>query len=170
MARLSVIAFILISNTVVQSAVFPFIEIYGIKPDTLLILVVSFALLSGNPLSAIVGLFGGIIQDLMYGHALGFYTTQYMIVGYLAGLLYKRLPQGRVAMPVVVTALASILRGAVMLAYLFFTNTDLPLFYFVFYLLLPEVVYTTLVAPLIFYGMTRLYKYKFMYRRWYFRA
>jgi len=170
MARLSVIAFILISNIVVQSAVFPFIEIYGIKPDTLLVLVVSFALLSGNPLSAIVGLFGGIIQDLMYGHALGFYTAQYMIVGYLAGLLYKRLPQGRVAMPVVVTALASILRGAVMLAYLFFTNTDLPLFYFVFYVLLPEVVYTTLVAPLIFYGMTRLYKYKFMYRRWYFRA
>jgi len=170
MARLSVIALILISNIVVQSAVFPFIEIYGIKPDTLLILVVSFALLSGNPLSAMVGLFGGIIQDLMYGHALGFNATQYMIVGYLAGLLYKRLPQGRVAMPVVVTVFALILRGSAMLVYLFFTNTDLPLFYFVFYVLLPEIVYTTLVAPLIFYGMTRLYKYKFMFRRWYFRS
>ena len=169
MSRLSVIALILVSNIIVQSAVFPFIEIYGIKPDTLLILVVSFALLSGNPLAATVGLFGGILQDLMYGHALGFFGIQYMLAGFLSGLLYKRFPQGIVAMPVIVTVFASILRGAVMLVYLFFTNTDLPLLYFVFYVILPEAVYTTLVAPLVFYGMTRLYKYKFMYRRWYFR-
>ncbi len=170
MARLGVIALILISNIIAQSAVFPFIEVYGVKPDTLLILVISFALLSGNPLSATVGLFGGIIQDIMYGHVLGFFGIQYMLIGFFAGLLYKRIPQGMVAMPVVVTVLASILRGLGLLIYLYFTNTNLPLLHNVFYVLLPEVVYTTLAAPLVFYGMTRLYRYKFMYRRWYFRT
>lgn len=169
MARLSVIALILISNIILQSAVFPFIEVYGVKPDTLLILVVSFALLSGNPVSATTGLFGGIIQDLMYGHALGFFGIQYMLVGFLSGLLYKRIPQGLVAMPVIVTALASVLRGLGMLVYLYFTDTNLSFLYFVFYVLLPEAVYTTLAAPLIFYAMHRLFRYKFMYRRWYFR-
>jgi rod shape-determining protein MreD len=169
LARLSVIALILISNIILQSAVFPFIEVYGVKPDTLLILVISFALLSGNPLSATAGLFGGIIQDLMYGHALGLFGIQYMLVGYLSGLLYKRIPQGMVAMPVIVTVLASILRGATMLIYLFFTNTDMPFLYFLLYVLLPEAVYTTLAAPLVYYGIHRLFRYKFMYRRWYFR-
>jgi len=169
MARLVTIVLILFSNIIVQSAIFPFIEIYGVKPDTLLILVVSFALLSGNPLSAMTGLIGGILQDILYGHVLGFLGIKYMIIGYIAGLLYKRISRGMVAISVIVSVLASILRGFVLLIYLFLTNAEVPLVYSIFNVLLPEVVYTMILTPLVFYGMIKLYRYKFMNERWYFR-
>jgi len=169
MVKVSVIAFILFFNTIIQSAVFPFIDIYGVKPDTLLVLVVSVALLAGNPMALTVGMFGGITQDLLYGDVLGLYAILYMLIGYLAGLLYKKLPHGVIVLSVIVTIFSLVFRNAIIWGYLYFTDTTVHVLDFVFHVLLPEIAYTAIIAPLIFLGMARLYKCKFMFKRWLFR-
>ena len=92
-----------------------------------------------------------------------------MLIGYLAGLLYKKLPHGVIVLSVIVTIFSLVFRNAIIWGYLYFTDTTVHVLDFVFHVLLPEIAYTAIIAPLIFLGMARLYKCKFMFKRWLFR-
>ena len=95
-----VVLAILLLNLTVQSALFPFIEIVNVKPDSLLVLVVSFALLAGNPTGILVGFLGGLLQDILFGSNIGLHALQYMIVGYLVGILHGKLYVDKFLYPV----------------------------------------------------------------------
>lgn len=122
-----VIAGILLGNLVVQSALFPFIEIYGVRPDSLMALVISFALVAGNPTSAAVGLCGGLLQDILFGQNIGFYALQYMLAGYLVGLVYGKVFVGKVLIPVFFVSIATILRGLFVFLWMYFSGVSVSL-------------------------------------------
>jgi rod shape-determining protein MreD len=163
-----VICGILLGNIIIQSSLFPFIQIYGVQPDSLAVLVVSFALLAGNPTSAIVGLAGGLLQDIIYGPCVGVYALQYMLAGYTIGLVYGKVFADKMMVCMFFVALMVLLREFLMFIQLFFTGLDVSIYNVFFTVILPEIVYTVAVTPLIYYLMRRLYKYRFMTRRWHF--
>ncbi|MBM7583063.1 rod shape-determining protein MreD [Caldicoprobacter guelmensis] len=163
-----VIVSILVGNLIVQATLFPFIELYGVKPDSLMILVVSFALLSGNPTSAVVGLGGGLLQDFLFGKGVGFYALQYMLVGYLVGLVYGRVFTDKLFVPVFFVSVSTILRGLFVFLWMYFAGLDVSLYWLSLKTILPEAIYTVILTPIVYHYMNRLYKHKFMSRRWHF--
>ncbi|NLJ41730.1 MAG: rod shape-determining protein MreD [Clostridiales bacterium] len=162
-----VILGVLLINLAIQTSLFPFIEIMGVKPDSLLALTVSFALLGGNPTGAVVGFLGGLFQDILSGHNVGLSALQYMVVGYIAGTMYDRVYGDNYFVPLFSTAVAGILKQLIIVAYNFFARTDIPLKWALYRIILPEVVYTLILTPLIFFLIDRLYRNKFMKRKWY---
>jgi rod shape-determining protein MreD len=163
-----VIAGILLCNIIVQSSLFPFIEIYGVCPDSLMVLVVSFALLAGNPTAVLAGLCGGLLQDIMYGQAMGFYAMQYMLIGYFVGLIYGKVFVGKSLIPLFFVGVSIIFRGLFMFIWGYFAGLDISVHTLFLTIVFPEMIYTMAITPLIYYYMNKLYKNKFMSRRWHF--
>ena len=157
-----VILGILLLNLIVQSSIFPFIEVFHVKPDSLLSLVLSFALLAGNPTGALVGFFGGLLQDILFGNNLGLYALQYMVVGYLAGLVYGKLYVDKVFIPILAVIPANIIKQTIMVAYNFFTHSGMALNKVSLQILIPETLYTIVLMPFIFNYIGKLYSNKFM--------
>ncbi|HZJ83812.1 MAG TPA: rod shape-determining protein MreD [Clostridia bacterium] len=160
-----VILGILLVNLAAQSSVFPFIQILHVKPDSLLILVVSFALLAGNPTGALVGFFGGLIQDILFGNNIGLYALQYMVIGYMVGLLYRKLYVDRFFVPIMTIGISNIIKQAIMFVYNFFMQSGIPFNKVVLQIVLPETLYTLILAPLIFHYIYKLYRNKFMRKK-----
>ncbi|MGI1691532.1 rod shape-determining protein MreD [Thermoanaerobacter uzonensis] len=74
---------------ILQSTLFRFIDIFGVKPDAVFIVVLSFSLLNGSWEAIYLSLFGGLIQDILFNNALGVTTFPLLIVSYITGLLSK---------------------------------------------------------------------------------
>jgi rod shape-determining protein MreD len=141
----------LIVGFILQSTFFELITILDIKPDVILIIIVSVALLRGELEGSVVGFFGGLILDT-FSPFIGINTFIGMLTGYLVGIstvgLYKENP----FVPVTTVFFATffydfafyilniLLQGYTDFAYFF--NT----------IILREMVYNALIA-LVIYGI-----------------
>jgi rod shape-determining protein MreD len=169
MMRICTIAAILLVNAIVQSALLPFLQIVGIQPDTLLILTACFALLGGGNTGMLAGFFGGLLQDVLYGHSIGVNAFQYMVIGYLIGLLYEKVFVDKIFVPMVVVFLGALLRGFMMMLYLYFNRVGMPFYFGFARVIVPEALYTSAFTLLIFRWLSSLYQQRFMSRKWHFR-
>ncbi|HPT77651.1 MAG TPA: rod shape-determining protein MreD [Candidatus Atribacteria bacterium] len=160
---------ILLLNTIFQSSLFPFIRIKGAAPDTLMMIVVSFALQTGSISGAIIGFSGGLIQDIIYGNSLGVYAVIYMLIGFFTGFVQDKIFIDNIFIPSVFTFLGSVLKGLMLMVYMFFLRSGITLGYNMKNLVLPEAIYTVLLTPLIYYWIFLLNRKKFMNRKWHFR-
>ena len=164
-----VVAAILFVNLIFQSALLPFLQISGTQPDTLTVLVVCFGLLGGTGYGMFTGLSGGLLQDILYGGSIGLNALHYLIIGYLTGLLYERIYVDRFVAPAFIVFCSSLLRGVLMLGYLYFTRSAVPVNYGFTQVILPEALYTAVFMPFTFYLMSLLFRQRFMKKRWQFR-
>lgn len=76
---------------ILQSTVAGKIEIFGVKPNLMLIFIVSVALIGGSVQGAAVGFALGLMQDIMSGKLIGFYSLLGMYLGLIMGTVNKRL-------------------------------------------------------------------------------
>lgn len=164
-----VVAAILLFNMVVQSTLLPFLQIVGTQPDTLIVLVACFGLLGGAGYGMFTGLAGGLMQDILYEGSIGLNALHYMVIGYLTGLLYERIYVDRFVAPTFVVFCSSLLRGVMMLGYLYFTRSAIPVDYGFTLVILPEALYTAVFMPFTFYLMSLLFRQRFMKKKWQFR-
>ncbi len=96
----------------IDTIIFTRIDLFGIRPDTLLILVVLFAILGGASRGVIAGVIGGLAVDVMLGVYVGLTPLLYLIVGVLAGLFYKRYYANNILLPAFVAGAGVILKEA----------------------------------------------------------
>ena len=85
MKRKAVIAVVLWICFLLQTAVFPMIDILSAVPNILLILTVSIGFMQGSAEGIVTGFFASLLIDLFYGDIFGFYALLYLIVGYACG-------------------------------------------------------------------------------------
>ena len=89
MKRVFTLGILIIICFVLQTALFPYIEIAGTAPDLMLILTVSFGLMRGRKEGMLVGFFCGFLYDLYFGYAIGPFMILYMILGYCNGFFHR---------------------------------------------------------------------------------
>ena len=85
MIRAIVMSLAVLVNFVLQSTVFQYITILGVKPNTALILICCYAVVRGDVEGAIMGFFAGLLQDVYYGSVIGVSALLYMLIGYFCG-------------------------------------------------------------------------------------
>ena len=84
--RTAVTAGIIFGAYILQTTAAQYVTLWGVKPNLLLILVVSFALIGGSIRGAVVGLAAGLLLDISSGRAVGFYALVGMYLGLVVGI------------------------------------------------------------------------------------
>lgn len=104
---------LLLLAALLQSTVTVRLELWGVKPDLVLILVVIGALLYGSKTALVWGFLGGLGVDLFSGGPLGISSLGLMLVALVAGLGHRTLSRYHLLVPVSAGVLGTMLYGVV---------------------------------------------------------
>lgn len=129
-----------------QSTLFAQFAIGGIRPNLLMIAVAAFGFLEGKRTGIYAGFFSGLLLDISFGYFYGLNALIYMYVGYICGYLKKYIFSKDVKLPLFFIAGSDFVYNLVYFVLAFVLRGH---FHFMFYLknnILPEVVYTTVIA------------------------
>ena len=82
---------VFLAAMVVQTSLLRYVSIGGIRPDLVLIIVVYLGLVKGPDMGSLGGFFFGLFEDAFSGTFLGPNALSKTIIGFLCGLVGKRL-------------------------------------------------------------------------------
>ncbi len=156
--RSIIIGLIILFNLILQSTLFQWVEIYGVVPNTSLILVMSFAIYNGRNRGAVIGFFIGILQDIIFGYTIGLNALVFMVIGYLIGLMDQKISKDNLLIPFVLTVLATVFYETINLLLLFLLGYRIELLNIIKKMLIVEVIYNSFVSLVIYYYISRLFK------------
>jgi len=100
---------LLISIALIQSTVMPHLTLWGVKPDLMLLVVISWSLLRGAREGIVWGFIGGLCLDLFSGVPLGLSALALMIVSFFSGLGEATVFRTHVILPLATVLFASLI-------------------------------------------------------------
>ena len=106
--KIAAYTILIFSMTLIQSTVLDNIRVYNIKPNLLMVLIVTSAFLSGNIEGAVVGFFCGLSQDMVSGKTIGLYALLGLYLGYSVGSINDRLYRENALITVLITFVSTI--------------------------------------------------------------
>jgi len=133
-----------------QSTLMENIRVFNVKPNLMIIFIVSVALLRGNVEGAIIGFFMGLCQDALSGKVIGFYSLVGLYLGLIIGSVNKRLYRENFLVIIFFTFVSTIVYEFVV----YFLNTfSINNIEFVFpfrNFILPEAIYNSFVSIFVY--------------------
>ena len=158
--RIIVTAVILLAAYLLQTAVFPALEIAGVKPNFMLIVTASFGFMRGSREGMLVGFVSGLMIDIQSGDMIGYYALIYLAAGYLNGIFEQIYFDEDIKLPLFLIAGSDLLYGMTIYFLSFLLRSDFNFLYYLNRIIIPETIYTiviTLIAyPLLLYINQRL--------------
>ncbi len=156
MRRKLVIAVIIIACFLLQCTVFKTLAIASISPNLLIVVTAAFGFMRGQKEGLWVGFFSGILVDLVFGSVLGFYALGYMFIGFTNGFFRKFFFPDEVRLPIMLIALSDFGCNLVVYFILFWFRGRFHFAYYLLHTIMPELVYTMLVAILLYFILLKI--------------
>ncbi|MBC8016878.1 MAG: rod shape-determining protein MreD [Sporomusaceae bacterium] len=147
---------VIIVAIIIQTTLLPLIAIQGIYPDMLLVIIVSYSLLSGKEKGVSMGFFAGLLQDLASGSIFGTITLSKLATGYIFGLAERKVFKEHVFLPVAATAIATVLNSMIMFMLFFILGMKVNILSTVMNSVLPLALYNLMIAIPIHHAVYRL--------------
>lgn len=94
---------------------FNLVNLYGIRPDVMLAVVVSLGFLLGSAPAAAVGFGLGLLADIFFNKIVGLTALTYMLTGVAAGFFYRKYYADNLIIPTVTAAVAAFVKTHVFL-------------------------------------------------------
>ena len=142
-----IILFLIISICfVLQTTTFQTLSFANIAPNLLIIVVASFGLMRGKTEGMYIGFFSGLLIDIFCGFYLGIYALLYMYVGYLTGLFQKRFYPEDIKLPLLIISASDLISNLIIYVILFLTRSRYDFGYYFGNIIVPELVYTTIIT------------------------
>jgi len=152
-----VTAIFLIFGFVLQSTLLSQFSIGGIAPNILVIMVATVGFIHGRKFGMITGFAAGLIMDIYFGQVVGLYALIFMYIGYANGMFKKILFSGEFKLPFGLIIASDIVYGHACYICMFLVKGDFHYFYYLKSIILPEVVYTSVVACIVFPFMKMIF-------------
>ena len=131
---------------ILQSTVFGYVEFFGIRPNTTLIIVVSVALLRSDVEGAVTGFFAGLLQDIVFGWAIGLNALLYMCIGAVCGKPFKDFYRENYLLPIFLAAGATAFYEFGIFIATFLFRGRLDMLYYIQRIILPSLSYNAFLA------------------------
>lgn len=122
------------------------LEIASVSPNLLIIFIASIGVLRGSREGMIIGFISGLFVDIYFAELIGFYALMYMFIGYFIGLFKRIFFAEDIKLPLILVMLGNALFNVAVYVFKFMLKGDLSFPYYVMNLILPEVMYTFIVA------------------------
>ena len=89
---------------------FNLVNLYGIRPDMMLAVVVSLGVLIGAAPAAAIGFCIGLLADIMFNKIEGLTALTYMLTGVFSGFFYHKFYADNLIIPTVTAAVAAFIK------------------------------------------------------------
>lgn len=141
---------VMAGTAVLQSTLLRFVEIAGVAPDLVLIVVIFIGHRNGVMPAQLSGFVAGVVLDVLGLAPLGFYALIYTVIGALFGITRGKVFVDPIFIPVVLAVIAMLIKALLaLLIGAFFSIQGVSGEVFASGYLL-EIGYTGLVAPVLF--------------------
>lgn len=151
MKRLIIYILEIILCFLIQSAMYHYIAMANIMPNLLLILVAATGHMRGRTPGMMLGLFGGLLVDLMYGsYIIGLYALLYLVIGYLAGMTNRFYSKDDYTLPIGIIAICNLIYGFFYYVFEFLLRGRLDILFYLRRIILPEIIYTVAVSVFLY--------------------
>lgn len=145
---------------ILQCTVFRALSIEGIVPNILIILTACSGFMQGERFGVFTGFFCGLLLDIFFFEILGFYALIYMYIGYMNGLFHNIFYPDDVKLPLIMVTVSDLVYSFVVYILMFLLRGRFDFGYYFMNIILPELLYTILVAVLV-YPILLLLTHKF---------
>lgn len=148
--KISIVLASIVAIALIQSTVLDYAVVYGVKPNLMLVFLVCFALLRGNVEGAVVGFFTGLVQDIVSGKVMGFYSLLGLYLGVTVGSLNRRLYRENVFVALFFTFTSTVVYEFLVYFFAVFLPGDRNILFALKSKILPEAVYNSIISILVF--------------------
>lgn len=156
--KILVLTALIYATCLLQSTVLGYVEIHGIRPNLLLIVAISVALIRSDWEAATIGLVCGLGMDILVGRALGWYGISLFLVCFLIGQINSKLYRENPLIPVFFVFTSSIVIEMLCYLIIFFLKGYEDFVFVMTNLILPESLYNAVLSFPVFKLIERLYK------------
>lgn len=146
MKKILTYAVLILFFLLLQCSFFNYFRLADVVPNLLMILTASIAIINGSLEGCVVGFFSGLMLDLLFGPYIGMYALGYLIGGYLTGITNRIFYKEDITFPILMIAAADLFYGFYMYIVGFMIRGRLNILFYLRRIILPEVVYTVIVA------------------------
>jgi rod shape-determining protein MreD len=150
MKRILIYFIIIIVAFLLQTSILSWMPFVAATPNLILITVFSFGFMKGEIVGTIAGAFAGILFDIFHGDLLGFYTFIFIIMGYANGKISKNYYSEYIDFPLLLCMINNTIYGMYIYVFRFLLRGRLNLFYYIFHIIFPEVVFTLVVTLFVY--------------------
>ena len=140
----------LLACYILQTSVLTGLSINNVVPDLLIIVVVAIAYIKGSNAGIIYGFFAGILMDLTYGNLLGYFALIYMFCGFFCGVAQRFYRKDDNITPLILCASSIFLSQSILYVTEFMLRGRLEYGFYFVNIILPKMIYTVLVAALLY--------------------
>lgn len=146
MRRKIVVFIIIVICYLLQSTLFHSLAFASISPNLLIIVASSFGFMRGKKEGMFIGFFCGLVLDIFGGSILGMYALLYMYIGYFNGYFRKMFYPEDIKLPMLLISGSDIACNFLIYFFLFLFRNRYDFRYYLFDIMVPELVYTMLVT------------------------
>ena len=133
-----------------QVCVFPIIDVVASWPNLLLIVVSICSFIDGRDWGILYGLCAGLLLDLFYSGPFGFYTLFYINLGFVNGCFQKYYYEEYITLPLTLSVLNEMFYNLYIFLFRFLIHGKLDFGYYFLKIMLPEIIFTTVVTLFIY--------------------
>lgn len=157
--RCLILAGSMLGVLVLQSTLFYNLRLFGVRPDLILAIVGSIALMRGWTKGLAWGVLGGLLEDFITGSLPGSHALAKSITGFTLGLLEGKVFKENVLLPAVALFAGSLAEGIIFfLASGVFGQVKWTFIIAFRTVILPTATITALLAPIVYRFCERLYE------------
>ena len=147
--RPAVMGALILINFVIQTSILPHVAIFGVTPDTALVLIVCYGVLRGDVEGAIFGFSAGLVQDIFSGGPIGMFALFGLIIGYVSGKPFRDFFKDNYFLPFFIVVIAILFQQFMIYISSFLLLGHLNLALYARTIILPTAIYTaSLSIPL----------------------
>lgn len=139
-----------------QTSVFEFLKLNDVMPNVLLILTASFALIRGKRVGMGIGFSCGLLIDIFSGNVLGQYALLYVLIGFINGFFHSYFYEDEALLPIALLVANSFVYSLLIFFFFFLLRGRVEFFAYLLSVIIPEAVYTGVVALPIFYLISNI--------------
>ncbi len=139
-----------IVTALLQTAWPSFLQIASIRPNLVVILTASFALMCGSRTGLLMGFGTGLLLDIFSGGTPGFYALIYAWIGFLMGYAYRIFYDDDIKTPLLLIAGSDLIYGIYQYIGTFLLRGRIHVFFYLRRIIIPEVIYTVILGVFVY--------------------
>ncbi|MGM0395484.1 MAG: rod shape-determining protein MreD [Bacillota bacterium] len=147
----------IIFNAVLQSTLIPYVEVFGVVPNTAIVIIVLIALRKGKMYGSAFGIFAGLLQDILFSQIIGINGFILFFIGYFVGFAHNAFTRETAMNPFIFTVVGTIFYNFLFSLFQFFLSRDILFIDAVKSIFSLEVLYNGIIAVLLFKLVQRIF-------------